>query len=94
MTREVVGARPHDTDAEPMVIVFDLGELTHGPETPPALEPITARVKRFRPPSWRAGAAGSSSLPWRSPPAGTWAWVAPSPARPRSPRPTRRHSPG
>jgi hypothetical protein len=59
MTREVVGAEPPDTEREPMVIVFDLGELTHQTETAPAppIEPISLRVRRFRPPSWRVGAA-------------------------------------
>jgi hypothetical protein len=42
-----------------MVIVFDLGELTRGPQTlsAPPIEPISVRVRRFRPPSWRVGAA-------------------------------------
>jgi hypothetical protein len=57
MTREVVGAEPPDTAREPMVIVFDLGELTHQSETlsAPPVEPISLRVRRFRPPSWRLG---------------------------------------
>jgi hypothetical protein len=58
MTREVVGAEPPNMTTEPMVIVFDLGELTHGTGTTPAppLEPVSVRVRRFWPPSWRTAA--------------------------------------
>ena len=59
MTREVVGAWPPETTGEPLVIVFDLGELAHDAPgvraDPPA--PMADRMRRLHRPPVKAAIA-------------------------------------